>query len=267
MNLDIGENNVPSSGMLAIENQRLRQVREEAHITQAEMGRLLELPGSTADLERGRMRIPGRSVMLLHKRFGINPQWLYGESKEKYLRKLQAHTLPQTVVVDASDREHIVLVPEKAAAGYGQNLGDPEYVARLNSFYLPLPQYRNRSYRGFEIAGDSMLPLVQAGDWVLTQAVEQIEDVRSGEIYVVVEADSLRLKKVRRNGDRLDLISLNPKYPDQQVHLENVLELWQYRSLLSMRKEQYGWENEQLRQIQTELREIKQRLGENPSPF
>jgi hypothetical protein len=43
-----------------------------------------------------------------------------------------------SVTVDADDRENIELVPVKASAGYLNGYGDPEYVAELPKFSLPM---------------------------------------------------------------------------------------------------------------------------------
>src|SRR5690606_16107743 len=62
-----------------------------------------------------------------------------------------------SITVDENDKENIELVPVKASAGYLNGYGDPEYVAELPKFSLPM--FNQGTYRAFEIKGDSMLPL------------------------------------------------------------------------------------------------------------
>ncbi len=244
---------------IATENQRLKQIREELGLTQAAMGESLALKSSTADIERGRMRVPGKVVMLLLQKYRINPLWLYGESHKQYLDAQTPNTMPQVITVAQDGDENIVMVQSKAAAGYGQNIQDEEYIAELPSFRIPLPEYRNASFRGFQITGDSMLPLVQSGDWVITKAVESIEDIHDLNMYIIVEADSIRLKKIKKLEDRLQLISLNPDYPPTEVLMEEVLEIWAFHSRISTNTD---WTDSTptLQGIQQELQEIKRRL-------
>ncbi len=62
------------------------------------------------------------------------------------------------ITVDANNRENVELVSQKASAGYLAGYQDPEFVKDLPKISLPvLP--KNRTYRAFEIQGDSMLPV------------------------------------------------------------------------------------------------------------
>src|SRR5476651_27985 len=60
-----------------------------------------------------------------------------------------------SITVDREDNENIEMVPLKASAGYLNGYADPEYVAKLPKFYLPM--FKQGTYRAFEIKGDSML--------------------------------------------------------------------------------------------------------------
>ncbi|MGB0868351.1 MAG: XRE family transcriptional regulator [Flavobacteriales bacterium] len=221
---------------LSAEHYRLREVREDLGLTQTEFGKILGLKSSTADIERGKTRITGRIVMLLFKNWNINPVWLYGDTDKKYSVQQTTDVLPKAITVDKDGSENILLVNEKASAGYGANIGDSTYYKQLPAFGFPLPEFKNATFRGFEIKGDSMQPLVQSGDWVLAQAVATFKELVNHKIYIVVDQESIRLKKVvvEDEGKSLSLISLNPEYPPVQVLSEDVLEIWQYHSKLTI---------------------------------
>ncbi len=218
-----------------IEHQRFKQIREELGYTQAEFGNLLGLNSGTADIEYGKTRITGKIVKELLKQFQINPLWLYGESSKKNLNPERVEVMPKLISVNQEQQENILLVPAKAAAGYGQNIGDPQYMQDLPAFTFPLSEYRNASFRGFQIMGDSMIPLVYSGDWVLAKAVNDFNEVVNNEVYIVVESDSIRLKKIlkSKDGKFLELISLNPEYPPTSTLSSEVLEMWHYHSKIS----------------------------------
>src|SRR5580700_2101821 len=82
----------------------------------------------------------------------------------------------------ASSNE-IQLVPVKAAAGYLAGYADPEFLDELNTFTLPM--LAPGTYRAFEIVGDSMLP-TPSGSVIVGEKVDNAEDVRSNDTYIVV---------------------------------------------------------------------------------
>jgi len=91
-----------------------------------------------------------------------------------------------TVGVGDSDlKERISLVPEQAAAGYLQGHRDADYVARLPAFRLPVPELSaERTYRLFQIKGDSMLP-VPDGSYVVAEFIPDWRSLRAGQCAVV----------------------------------------------------------------------------------
>ena len=238
---------------LPIEAKQLKKIREELGLTQAEFAQRLGL-STTADIERGKTRITGTIVKELLRQYQINPLWLYGESKQQKMPK--ADVAPKVISLNDEGAENIVMVNAKAAAGYGHNIGDVEFYQQLPVFTFPLPEYRNATFRGFQITGDSMLPLVRPGDWVLAKAVPNIKDIKSGQIYVVIEADSIRLKQIKVDRDKLNLISLNLEYPPVDIEHEDILELWEYHSKITSNREI----GPDLNTIYQELQEIKRSL-------
>src|SRR5690606_12312897 len=65
--------------------KRFTDVRRELGYTQAEFAQLLGVRNTTADIERGRIKLSGKVVSELLKQFKINPMWLFGESDQKHL--------------------------------------------------------------------------------------------------------------------------------------------------------------------------------------
>lgn len=241
---------------VSIEAKRLKVIREELKLTQAEFAQQLGL-STTADIERGKTRITGAVVKELIMQYEINPLWLYGESKQKKMPK--ADVAPKVVSLSDEGTENIVMVGTKAAAGYGLNIGDVNFYQKLPVFTFPLPEFRNATFRGFQITGDSMVPLVQPSDWVIAKAVASLNDVTSGQVYVVVEEESVRLKQVKINKaqTQLTLISLNLDYPPVEVEAKEVLELWEYHSKITTKREV----GPGLETIYQELQEIKSTLA------
>ena len=218
-----------------IEVKRFRQVREEAGLTQSEMAAQLGIKNSTADIERGRTKLSGQVVAALLEKFQVSPLWLFGRSHERVLTASGQDTSPRVITLDSQQNENIVMVPIKASAGYASNVQDTDWYSDLPVFSLPLPRFQQGSFRAFEVKGDSMLPQLQPGEWVMGQAVENVSYATDGRMHVVVTQDSVLVKKLKRTSDprTINLISLNRDYPVIEQPVEEIVELWECASKLS----------------------------------
>ena len=139
-----------------------------------------------------------------------------------------------SISVDKDDNENIELVPLKASAGYLNGYADPEYVAKLPKFYLPM--FKQGTYRAFEIKGDSMLPLV-SGTIIIGEYLENWGDVKPTETYVVISKnDGVVYKRIGnkfKENKKLKLISDNPVYEPYEINGEDVLEMWKAKAYIS----------------------------------
>ena len=250
---------------LSMENEitlkRFADIRRDLGYTQTDFAKLLGVSNTTADIERGRTKLSGKVVVELLKQFKINPLWLFGESDNQYLETSNTSVIPKVVTVDSEDRENMVLVNAKAAAGYPQNIQDVSWYKQLPAFDFPIPEFRNATYRGFQIEGDSMLPNLKPGEWVLARAVEHIDDVSANKMYVVVLQDAVLVKKIERrpNSNNITLISLNETYPPYEIKPFQIQEIWQVSSKITF-GEDATTEKGLLRQLQESMEELKSQL-------
>lgn len=240
------------------EVKRFKEIRDDHNFTQTEFADLLGIKNSTADIERGRTKLSGKIVAELLRQFGVNPLWLFGDSSQKYLPLNKGDVSPKVITVDSAENENIVLVNQKAAAGYPHNVQDVDWYQQLPAFDIPLPEYRNATYRGFQVEGDSMMPNLNPGEWVLGKAVPGITEVSNNKIYVVVLYDSVLVKKIRKMEDpyKLLLISINEEYAPIEVLVSDIQELWQVNSKLTFSLDATS-ENGLLRQLQQSMEELK----------
>lgn len=141
------------------------------------------------------------------------------------------------VVVSNDDEETVVLVPEKASAGYIQGYADTEYIGNLPQFNLPFPELKaGKTYRVFQIRGDSMLPL-QSGTYIICEYLTDWNNVRDNQCYVLITRnDGIVYKRVEnhilKDGSLL-LISDNAQYEPYSLHVDEVLEVWKANGTIS----------------------------------
>ncbi len=144
---------------------------------------------------------------------------------------------PVIVTVDEQGRDNIVLVDVKAAAGYVSHRLEPTFIKELPAFKLPGGDYRNASYRGFEIEGDSMYDTLAPGDWVISRLMTGGPgEIRDGYVHVLVTQTDILVKRcVNRTKERgrIVCISDNEAYPAFELSVEDILEVWFVRKLLS----------------------------------
>ncbi len=173
-----------------------------------------------------------------------------------------------TIASNEEDKENITMVPQKASAGYLNGFSDPEYMESLPQFHLPNLS-RNATYRAFELAGDSMLPLIP-GTIVIGSYVDQPKDIKSGKTYVLVtQTEGVVYKRVfnylNENG-KLFLVSDNDHYKPFEVRGEDVLEVWESKAFISTdfpnpgdKKKPITLEDlgKMIQDIQADLRKIK----------
>ena len=244
--------------------KRLKQVRQKLELTQKEFGSRLGWHASTADLERGKIKIPGFVITYLLEEFSINPSWMYGRSDQMYLNVNQFQVNPSVITLNSSGQENILMVDQKAAAGYPHNIQDKSWYEQMPAFDMPIPEFRNASYRGFQVEGDSMMPDFEEGDWVLARSVDAINDIKSSKIYIIVLTDSLLLKKISlsRGERQLVLISINEEYSPIVIEKTEVQEVWEVRSKLTFSINDSG-KNSMLRKLEKSMDELKQQLELN----
>lgn len=139
-----------------------------------------------------------------------------------------------TITLDKDDKENIELVQHKASAGYTNGYADPEYIEELPKLYLPM--LGGGTHRGFEIKGDSMLPL-KPGTIVVGDYVENWHDIKDGKTYVLVtESEGVVYKRVfnhiYENGT-ITLRSDNTVYDEYSISIEDVREVWEAKMYIS----------------------------------
>ncbi|MDP5168854.1 MAG: LexA family transcriptional regulator [Bacteroidia bacterium] len=137
---------------------------------------------------------------------------------------------------DSAGRSNIDFVPMKASAGYLNGFADPEYIEELPKFQIPT--LRGGTYRAFEIKGDSMLPL-KSGTIIIGDYVDDWRGIKEGETYVIVSgSEGVVYKRVfnRAPGTEnhsLVLRSDNPAYPEFEIPMVDVREVWKARMYMS----------------------------------
>jgi len=139
------------------------------------------------------------------------------------------------ITVNDEEKENIELVPYKASAGYLNGYADAEFMEELPRFRLPMLG-TGGTYRAFEISGDSMLPIA-SGTVIVGRSVDDWNQVKDGTPCIIVsQKEGIVFKRVFnkiKDTAVLHLHSDNPVYTPYEVHVQDVVEIWEAKSYIS----------------------------------
>lgn len=221
----------------------IKHLRKVKNLTQEGLAQLLDVKRAViGSYEEGRavpriglMQKMAQMLNVSIEEFANVDLSLSNFSIEKSLIDVKNSPRILSTVVDSLNNERIVVVPYKASAGYTTGYADPEYVAKLASFNLPLSGLSpERSYRVFQIEGDSMLP-IPSGSYIIGEYVTDVKDIIDNHCYIVITmADGLVYKRIFKDEDQIQLKSDNPEYQAYFLPLSNIVELWRAVGYISL---------------------------------
>ncbi len=225
----------------------LRHLRNERKLSQQELADMMGIGRTTIANIESNLANPGHKTLLeIVKIFDVTIDDLLNkdlstlispiaESSEK--TKIIVSYRPVIVTVDSIGDENIVLVDTKAAAGYPTRYLEPEFYKELPAFKLPGTDYRNGTFRCFQVDGDSMQDTIQHGDYVIGRFCDNhFKDVKDGHVHVVVTNDNVLVKRLVNKAEtehKMHLISDNETYPEVMVDIDEIKEIWFVKSKLS----------------------------------
>ncbi|MCX6230153.1 MAG: helix-turn-helix domain-containing protein [Bacteroidetes bacterium] len=226
--------------------ENIRYLRKQKQLTQddlaSKIGVKRAMIGSYEE-SRAVPKLPLLQAMAYYFDVSLNDLLDKDLSKEEAKRKktvvdVSANNLRVlTTIVDKENKELMTVVPAKAAAGYLNGYADVEFVESLTAFSLPLPEIsHDRTYRIFQIRGDSMLPL-PTGTYIICRYLDNWYNIKDGKTYVVLTKEEgivyKRLYNRLEESKTLEMISDNHQYSPFSVHIDAVLEVWQAIGLIS----------------------------------
>jgi len=250
-------------------NQRIKLVRKTLAQSQTEFAGAIGITQtSLSQIESGKNGISYDVFHAIISGFNVNPFWLMDGKGEMFgtpVASPAGGAAPLVVTVSEDGEENIVLVDQKAAAGYLQGMHDQTYVGRLPAFRLP--GFRGRTYRAFEVSGDSMLPTIWPKDILVCNYVESFREIRNGYVHIVVMNDgSIVAKRVDNLADteqQLLLSSDNPLYPPYRVSAAEVAQVWRVHARITNQLDVPDRDQQRLRDIEQRVIQIEQSLKKN----
>jgi transcriptional regulator with XRE-family HTH domain len=222
-------------------SKNLKFLRSKHGFTQKQLAEKLGLKqAALGAYEEERATPPLASLLELTKIFQVNLEAfihtdLSKEPEKHYKAGASKGKEVLAITVDLSGRENIELVSQKASAGYLSGYQDTEFIKELPKISMPVLS-KNKTYRAFEIQGDSMLPVLP-GSIIFGEYQEDVGSIKNGKPYLLVTRhDGIVFKRIFNFSDKdgkLLLVSDNRNYEPYTVDAKEVLEVWAAKAFFS----------------------------------
>ncbi|MBX2816591.1 MAG: LexA family transcriptional regulator [Saprospiraceae bacterium] len=220
--------------------KNLKYLRKQMAITQEDMSEKLSLKKSTyASYEASDGNTPPVATLYqIAKIFNVTMESLLNLNysilgNQKPIKITETETY-FPVSVDLAGQELIDIVPStyQAQAGYLTEFSDPSFIQSLPKAAWDFGTYIPGTKRIFQINGDSMLP-IPSQSYILSVRSD-LHDLIRDYPYIVITDHDILFKRISPNSEgTLHLVSDNPLYPTQSIHLNEVRQMWKAIKVIS----------------------------------
>ena len=218
---------------MSLFSDNIRVLRVRHKISQEKLAQSLHITrGRYVKYEDGTSEAPYDILKKIAQYFHMSIDLLLSVDIRKInmddLLKLENNRLVLPIQVDQHGENFIEIVTQRAKAGYLNGYADPEYIENLQQISLPF--LGPGKHRGFPVEGDSMPPH-EDGSIIVGRYIERLGDVQDGKTYILITKNEgmvyKRLNKNKKNA--LVLESDNSFYPNYEVRLSDIVEIWEYQ--------------------------------------
>lgn len=147
-------------------------------------------------------------------------------------------------LADGSLIMQVPIIPQRAYAGYLRGYADPEFYEDLMTIPLPVDKRHSGAYLGFEVSGNSMVcldseELAERSIWPGRIAIgrelsrhqwQYKLHTHNYDTWIIVhKTEGILIKEIVKHDVENCVItvhSLNPKYEDQELHLNDVEQIF-----------------------------------------
>ncbi|MFY0674865.1 MAG: helix-turn-helix domain-containing protein [Bacteroidia bacterium] len=248
-------------------SQNIRFLRKKANLTQALLAEKVGVKRAViGTYEEAKAEPKLNTLRHIAKYFGFNIHELVelkldSLSKPKFdLTGQNLRILPVTISKETGV-ENVTVVPVKASAGYMAGYGDPDFVESLPQFKLPFQELsQNRTYRIFQIEGDSMHPIA-SGSYIIAEYIQNWSTIQDHQCHIVItKNEGVVYKRVINkltDNQELILISDNQLFEPYKVLGNEILEVWKALGVISFSIPSGKSQMVNLQHINDSLSEIK----------
>lgn len=166
--------------------------------------------------------------------------WLTGKgNKEKREKKensvsesiIEYQRMPKVVVTNDKGNENIIMLDNKAAAGFPKHIDDDKWYAKLPTLKIPKITDKQGTFICVQVEGDSMQPTIMHDEWVVGKFVEDVSTLYGGDICLIVTNDGVVCKRVYIKDKKkgiIECVSDNEDYSPYELQANEYLQVYKY---------------------------------------
>jgi transcriptional regulator with XRE-family HTH domain len=205
-------------------SKNLRFLRKKRGLNQQDLAEALgKVVTSISGYETGRFFPPIEVIIEMANFFNVSVEAMVLDDFEDPTYQIEEPGIVR--IYPPLGQKSNVFVPVKAQAGYAEEWSQ-EYVNQYIKF-VEIPGVSGEA-RTFEVSGNSMEPVLLAGDYVSGNRVQDLRDIREGSVHVIVTvSNGIHIKYVRLYGNRALCIPANKiEYDEYYIAYEEIKEIW-----------------------------------------
>ena len=237
---------------------RLKKARKYLKLSQLNVAKEYKTYQKTiSDIENGKIvNIPNQYILYFYKK-GISLEWIYTGAGSIIRAKKTSSDLEEGLTafpLSESARaanpgqlfsrktkligrgKEILLIPLSLQDGYLNFRHEKGFLRKLPACVMP--GFEGPKVRMFEVGNGLMKPTLSKGDIVIGDHVEDLNQLKKQEVYVVVTKEELFISRMADQVHSLGNIGLtsdcdHPKTKFNLIPIQDILEIWHVRAYVS----------------------------------
>ena len=222
-------------------------IQEENVKSMSAMARSLDYsPQSLDKVKNDERNLPLEVIYKFFHKYDVNPSLVFNDDLWKrhsdnggaYYQPETSGSMEMAFYVDIENNMQVAMVSNENAKDYMYHHEKDEYIEKLSFMTFANRDRDIRSIRGFQINGDDMEPNFFHGDWVFGVRKRKLNHFNINRIYIIVLEHKIIVRRITAFDEENKLIRVsmdNYAYPDYDILLENVFEIWELESALKTR--------------------------------
>jgi SOS-response transcriptional repressor LexA len=195
------------------QGERLKKFRESLGEKQTVFAKAIDIPQPyLAQMENGSRSISSNAIKNIAQSYkSLSLDWLLTGRGSMLLGMVSP--MPSELLPVSGPTTRVLHLPNLTAWA-GDVVNIDESLSEVEEWRIPrLGISGGTTLYSFAAQGNSMEPTIRAGDLLLCEPpTTNLNDIEHNAIYVVVFAGGVRVKRLRRKGNALELLSDNTNY-------------------------------------------------------
>ena len=164
--------------------------------------------------------ITGKGFMILSEK--KSKGGMIGKSDGIYLSRKNDFIDPKTIM---RGNDNTIIADLSATCEYIEWVDNPSKIQQLATMFVPgAPKGFNIA---FQMAGDTMYPIIRNLDYVAGTRLYNEEQIKEGYVYIIIDKyNNIICRRIYKTSNEFELISDNKTYPPEIISWKNIKHIY-----------------------------------------